>query len=302
MGAFFEIQLRQNCHKSEPKELFLEIQNSLDLLEKDLSLYQSQSAIQLLNQTGSLTVAPDSLRQLVQLSLEAGRKTNGAFDLTVWPLLQFIKSHFKIHTDDPSDQALKEVKAVTSYKLVQLTPKGVQFARPGVKITLDGIAKGYAVDQVAALLAKSQVNDYLLNFSGNMKWSGFSEKNQFWKISRWNSVTQKAFEVPGSKIGSIASSGPDFNQYSKGKKWHHLIDPRTLRPANFWVGTTVLGPSATQCDILSTAFFAMPESELNEVLTKNFPDYQVWTVDELGSSRHFHGRPSADANKSTSRL
>ena len=138
-------------------------------------------------------------------------------------------------------------------------------------------------DKVFEIFNAKSFAGILLNFSGNMKWSGKKADGEAWKIVAWNPVLKKSENIFVPKSGSIASSGPEHNSFSANKKWHHLIDPFSFKPVNYWVQTTVIGKQAEVCDILSTSFFVMKKNKIKKILA-NFPDYQVLVVDANGKS------------------
>lgn len=274
MGTFFEIQVINNCKKPIQKEVFIKVKDILDQLESEMSLYQSQSPISQLNQSGSLQETPAEMLKVLDQALQACAYTEGAFDITVLPVLDLIKKSFKEKKSAPNDGELMALRPLVNCQAVKIEKHKVQL-RKGQKISLDGIAKGYAVDKVSQELKSQGIKNFLLNFSGNMKWQGHKADNSSWKIYAWNAVTQKAEQPISLTEGAVASSGAEFNYYSDDKRWHHIIDPRSLHPAQIWASTTVFGPQATVCDILSTAMYTLTTTQIESVL-RHYPEYQVW--------------------------
>lgn len=281
MGTFFEIQIVNDCKKPLSKDLFLKIKDSLDRLESEMSLYQSQSPISKLNSDGILQAAPTDMLAVLKKSQQACEDTAGAFDISVLPVLELIKKSFKETKMPPTDQQLASLRPLVDCKKIQIQGNKVQLQK-GQKITLDGIAKGFAVDRVSEELNKQGVKNYLLNFSGNMRWQGHKADKSTWKIYAWNAALQKADPLIPLKNGSVASSGAEFNYYSDDKKWHHIIDPQSLHPSQVWASTTVFGPDATICDVLSTATYSLNTQQIQILLKNHYPDYQVWATQADG--------------------
>ncbi len=100
-----------------------------------------------------------------------------------------------------------------------------------------------------------------------------------WSVAILNPVDRGTIPAAISSGEAIASSGVDYASFTKDKRWHHIIDPTTLKPANHVVGSTVIGPSAATCDVLSTAVFVMGPSRTREIMARHYPQYRYWMVD-----------------------
>jgi thiamine biosynthesis lipoprotein len=276
MGSFLELQIVHDCDKKPEDQVFVRIQNELDTLESELSLYQPSSAIRKLNQSGQIpSVSADFLNTLKK-SLWISEKTNGAFDVSIWPLIVLVKKSFELTGKPPGTKEIKKLRNKINYRKIKIKNSSLQFEEMGMQITLDGIAKGYAVDKVSQALLKSGIENYLVNFSGNMRWQGFPPGSDFWKVSLWDYKNKKAAQLIQKSQSAIASSGAEHRNFSEDRVWNHILDPRNLGPSHLWLTTSVVGPEAEVCDALSTATFVMPEAEIKSVFKKHFPDYQVW--------------------------
>jgi thiamine biosynthesis lipoprotein len=285
MGTVFELTLTVPCAQGEGREVFVAAQDLLDKIESELSLYQPESPLSRLNRDGKIANQYSHLSIMVKASLEALQKTEGAFNVAIEPILRKIRQSWKATGQAPSLAELQRLKPLVDLNQVRVDKDEIRLLRPGMALTFDGIAKGYAVDEVAHFLEESNIHNFLLNFSGNMRWKGSRFDGQAWKIAMWNPARQEIQTLAPRPSGAIASSGNEINFYSKNKRWHHLINPKTLMPAHFWQQTTVVGSSAQECDILSTASFVLEEKELRRIFHKNFPLVQVWVVDPQGIQR-----------------
>jgi thiamine biosynthesis lipoprotein len=292
MGSLFEVQITTACQSLAPYEVFIQIQKKLDQIESEMSLYQTDSPINRLNRDSVLQGSFPHLNSVLKFSIENGRRTEGAFTVTVLPLLQLVQSSFEKNNRPPTEGQLQSLRAFLDDEKIAVTESKIQFSKPGLKVTLDGVAKGYAVDVIAKILQDEGYANFLLNFSGNMRWQGVRPDRQARKISIWNPILKNGLPLDLSLQGAIASSGPEVNFYSEDKLWHHLIDPKTLRPARLWAQTTVVGESAQLCDLLSTASFMLSEEKIAEVFQANYSQYQVWVVDLKGQQRKVFPRSS----------
>jgi thiamine biosynthesis lipoprotein len=298
MGTIFEIQFIAKCETSNTKWQN-GVQDLLKDIESEFSLYQPNSPLSRLNRDGRLDVSSELFRQVLRLSLEQESKTLGKFNITVLPVLNLIQKSFTETGHQPSLRQLTRLKPLLDPKNVLIEGTSIRFRKPGMKLSLDGIVKGYAVDKISGYLRENQVQSFLLNFSGNMKWQGLKPNRENWKIQAWNPVHHTTEQILSPLVGSIASSGPEHNSYSKNSKWHHLIDPQTIRPAVLWAQTTVIGPDATECDVLSTASFMMSQSEMKILIQDYFPTYQIYAVDQQGRFFQVAGRKAKNQHRSS---
>lgn len=289
MGTIFEIQLVRNCSAKDDKTLFLKIKKELDDIESELTLYRTDSPLQQLNEKGFLVGDFPHLDFLLRESLSAKKNTAGAFDISIYPVLLKIQDNFKKYKKPPSAEELDLLKDLVDMNSIVVADKKITFAKKGMKLTFDGIGKGYAVDRVAAILTKAGVSRYLLNFSGNMRWLGLRIDGKKWHLAMWNPVLQIAKSIDAGVAGAMASSGSETNHYTEDLHWHHIIDPVSLRPPMLWSQTTVFARGtnikAMDCDLLSTATFVLNSQKIKAILHDSYSLYRVWTVDMGGKTR-----------------
>ena len=119
-----------------------------------------------------------------------------------------------------------------------------------------------------------------------MRWKGSPPKKDRWNLQAWNPIKQVGYKIDIPKEGAMASSGPEHNSFDEKYAWHHLISPKTLRPANYRSQTTVVGTSAADCDVLSTATFVSDDAEVRKILTK-YPGYKAYSIDQSGNQHLF---------------
>ncbi|MFN9065599.1 MAG: FAD:protein FMN transferase, partial [Bdellovibrionales bacterium] len=194
-------------------------------------------------------------------------------------LVRLVKTNFASKGQPPRDIEIQKLRNRIDYKNILIENSSVRFKKPGMQITLDGIAKGYAVDEVSEILLIKGFKNHLVNFSGNMRWRGSPPGAKYWKVSLWNYKTKQAIQFFEKPQGAIASSGAEHASYSKDQLWNHILDPRQLAPPKLWLTTSVMGPEAQVCDALSTAAFVMTEEEIKLTFNKYFSEYQVWGQD-----------------------
>lgn len=303
MGTLLEMQIVDICGR-EHDQFIKSAQNILNSWESEFSLYQPQSPISRLNKNGLLLNPSAIFIEGIQTSLEHFHRTFGQFNILVEPILKEIRQSFKSNQQPPEPSTLDKMNSLLQIANIKITPSDsknmagtdkteqnnsepkIEFLVPGAQITLDGIVKGVAVDKIAELANSEEIPGYLINFSGNMRWRGSPPQKKQWNLKAWNPVLQKAYAIDIPKEGAMASSGPEHNSFDEKFAWHHLISPKTLRPETYWMQTTVIGPSAADCDALSTATFVSDRKTLQLIL-KNYPGYRAYTVNNKGRRKHF---------------
>lgn len=274
MGAVFEIQISTDCHRALGEGIYLAIKKQLDEWESTFSLYQPASELSFINKKGE-SMDPSSLMlELLNLAKHHYVKTHGKFDVAVGAVLSRIEKSFNDYGKPPA----KGDSVFATADDIQIRNQKIRFLKPKMQITLDGLVKGFAVDRISEYLEKHRFHNYLVNFSGNMRWSGFRSPQQYWKISRWDSVKNKAIALPIVRAGAVASSGKDHRYYDAEKKWHHLIDPKKNASAGYWSNVTVTGSSAMICDILSTAVFVSSTADFTKFLKENYSGYKAYAL------------------------
>lgn len=253
-------------------------------LERQFSLYQADSAICALNRSGFL-VAPDpDMVELLKTSLQFYDLTNGAFDPTVQPLWHLYAEHFsseKPDSDGPPEAKLTEALTKVGYRGVLVSNERVALAKRGAAITLNGIAQGYATDRVVEILRGSGLSNTLVNM-GEMRAIGARPDGSPWRVGLADP------DKPGALTETIdlvdravaTSAGAGFLFDSSGR-FTHLFDPRTgLSPALYRT-VSVIAPTATEADGLSTAFSLLPVSRIGDIVAAR-PGMQARLVTASG--------------------
>lgn len=282
MGSVIQLLTVEACSSPRPDQRLPEIQRRVDAMEKSMSLYQSDSQISTLNRQGSLRGLHKDFLAVLQLARAGYVATEGAFNVGVEPALRLIRASLRSKKRPPSDAELERLRPLLNLDRLKIQDDEGRFLTPGMAITLDGIAKGYAVDQIAQDLVAEGVQGFLINFSGNMRAQGAHADGAPWKVALSYPDGQPA-RVVELRNQSVASSGKEHVYFTDDRAWHHIIDPQTLHPSQHWARTTVIGPSAATCDLLSTATFALSAARLEEVMARAFPAYAYWAVSPDGT-------------------
>jgi len=239
-------------------------------LEKVLSHYRADSELSLALRAAR--TGPARLGEDLFECLMAARRTwevsGGAFDPTVAPLVEawgFKGGAGRV----PSDDELKKALARVGFGHVTLDPerKTLALDRPDVALDLGGIGKGFAVDRAAAVLRARGVKSALVDFTGNMYAIGAPPGEEGWPVLlRHPRDPESSLGVVFLKDRAISTSG-DYEKcfVIDGKRYHHLMDPRTGRPSETACQATVLAATATEADALSTTMCVLGPDRGREV-------------------------------------
>ena len=265
------------------EDLQEEIVNKLKEVDDALSMFNKESIISKVNNNEPV-VLNDMFVEVFQLAKEISKDTDGAFDITVAPLVNAWGFGFK-NEQMPDKQAVDSLMTIVGHQKVSYNGKKIVKKDPRITLDCSAIAKGYGVDVVARLLDKKDIKNYLVEIGGEVVTKGISEKRLPWKIGV-TKPTDDALSESGElqtilnvTDKAMATSGNYRNFYYKGKrKYAHTIDPKTGYPVQHSIlSATVLTDRCVRADAYATAFMVMGMEKAKKVLEKN-PDLMVYFI------------------------
>ncbi|MFC0810714.1 FAD:protein FMN transferase [Paracoccus panacisoli] len=220
--------------------------DELARLERIFSLYRTDSELARLNREGALSAPSTEMVELLTLAGVVHGATEGAFDPTVqpvWAAHATAAAAGRAVTDAERRAAL----ALTGWEGVEVTPARVALARPGMALTLNGIAQGFITDRVAARLGALGLTDVLCEM-GEITARGAAPEGGPWPVQLSNG---RALPLSGR---AVASSAPRATVFDPEGRLGHIIDPRSGLPSGQALSlVSVSAPSAALADSLSTA-------------------------------------------------
>lgn len=179
----------------------------------------------------------------------------------------------------PDESALKEAALHTDFELVIIDESAstVYLPDPAMRLDVGAIAKGWAVQKVA----ESTPSGLLISVGGNVCATGpKDESGTPWVIGIQNPDGGDYLHTIYVKMGSVVTSGDYQRSYAvDGKPYHHIIDPETLYPSEYWRSVTVVCPDSGTADALSTALFVLPQAE-GQALLDQYEAEAIWVDDE----------------------
>jgi thiamine biosynthesis lipoprotein len=232
-------------------------------VDRMMSSWLTESDVAKINSSaGSKAIKVDpEVMKLILRAQEAGKASNGAFDISVGAFRGLWKFDQDVDGSVPNPEDVKKRAKLVNYRKVRAQKKAgkVRLARKGMRITLGGVAKGYAVDQAVAILRKLGHQDFILQAGGDLYASG-QPGNRMWKVGIRDPRGDRGtpFAVAQVKNRTFSTSG-DYERsiVVKGARYHHILDPATGKPATRTRSVTVLAADALTADIWSTALFVM---------------------------------------------
>jgi len=247
-------------------------------LEKIFSLFHRNSSIVQLNKQGFLNNPPKELVELLSFSNRISQLSHGAFDITVQPLWNL---HAKYYSKNKNFQSrefqkdLVEAKKNIGFENISINKKRIEFKKKNMSITLNGIAQGFITDKITELLSKKGFSNALISL-GEIRGLGKHNNGNTWKIGFPKIENSKKLpnyvELKNQAISSSAGYGTKFNE-----NYHHLFNPKTGTSANFTKNVTILAPTATLADALSTTIAVMPKEESIKLL-KSFKNVSSYII------------------------
>jgi thiamine biosynthesis lipoprotein len=230
-------------------------------LEAVFSLYRPDSALSRLNRDGNLDDPPFDLLQVLADCARFSTLTDGAFDATVQPLWEVYAAHFGRPDPDPagpSRSAIEAALARVGHDRVRLDARRIEFAAPGMAVTLNGIAQGYVTDRIVSLLRDAGIAHSLVDM-GETRAIGTHPTGQPWSVGLEDPrAPGRIAERIGLSDRAVATSGGYGTQFDAAGRFNHLFDPSDGTTSWRYAAVSVVAEDATTADALSTAFSLMP--------------------------------------------
>jgi len=260
-------------------------------LEKNLDRGVKDGDVWEINQHAGqrpVEVGPETF-ELIKKALKLGEETEGAFDITIAPLIDLWGFYdpegreFEDRTQVPTEEEIEEVLPLVDYTKVEIDEDTREVYLPlrEMQLELGGIAKGYVVDQGVEVLKDEGINNAFIN-AGDIRVIGTREDDDPWQVG-----IREPNDQPGELLGRFAltDAGVDtsgnYERYFEedGVRYHHLLDPGTGYPAPELSSSTGISSTATRADALSTAIFIMGPQKGMEFLEET-PDLEGVLVTE----------------------
>ena len=255
----------------------------LDRIEALMSEWQPETPVSLVNSNaGAQPVAvPEELVRILERGIEYGRLSQGAFDIT-WRgmgALWTFGEDFRV----PGEKEVSEAVRRVDFRKIVLEGNSVFLPEPGMAIGLGGIAKGYAIDRAGMKIRQAGIRNFLVDGGGDILASG-NVNGRSWLVGIQDPRGEQSDLIRKLSVseGAVVTSG-DYERFKivDGRRYHHIIDPRSGYPADKCRSVTVFSSEAEKADVLATAVFVLgPEEGMR--LIKMVGDSEALIVDSSG--------------------
>ncbi len=242
----------------------------MDRLIAIFDRHQSGTAVSVLNARQSLADAPDEFVMLAEKAKDYSLLTGGAFDVTVQPVLTLLERNGnprgELHV---AREDLDAALALVDISGLQISGRRISLARQGMGLTLDGMAKGYIVDQAAAVLKAQGLDHFLINAGGDIRVGGEKRPRAPWTVAVEDPAKQGGYPaVLHLREGAVATSGVYERYFDKSREHNHLLRPATGASPADCLSVTVKAPTAMQADALATALSVMERGAALELVNR----------------------------------
>jgi len=247
------------------------------------SVYLEESIISRLNNNDSTAIADEAFKYIFNKSMEVSRKTEGAFDITVMPLVNAWGFGF---TDPMKLDSAKvdSILPLVNYRNIKLVNGKLIKNNPEIKVDFNAIAQGYSADLIGKILESKGIENYLIDVGGEVLAKGTKSGNKMWKVGIEKPAenaddARKLNAVVNLKNKALATSGNYRRFFVKdGIKYSHTIDPKTGFPVNHTIlSTSVMANDCITADAYATAFMVMGLEKIKSFLKQN-PDLEVYII------------------------
>ena len=252
-----------------------EIEAQMLMVDSALSMFNEQSTISHVNRNEDYQPNP-MFTEVITKALAISEETNGAFDITVAPLVNAWGFGFK-SGDMPTQAAVDSIRQFIGFKKIELKDGHIKKTDPRIMLDCSAIAKGYGCDVVAAYLEKKGIINYMVMIGGEVVTKGINPTRLPWRIGVTKptddtlGIEQETQTVLNVTDKAMATSGNYRNFYYKGgKKYAHTIDPATGRPVQHsLLSATVLAKDCATADAYATSFMVMGMERAKELLEQH---------------------------------
>lgn len=282
MACQFEVFLRASRSPAE-MERAVEALDLIDRLEDQLSVYRHRSEVSQLNAIAAMRPVPveAGLFELLQYASRLSHDTQGAFDLTTGPLIK-VWGFFRRQGRIPDPSEIEDAMQKVGYHHVELNTdqQTVFFRQEQLELNFGAIGKGYALDRCRDLLSTAGVADFMIH-GGNSSVVARGNRTDDPTATGWTVglrhplLPEKRFaeiRLVNQAVGTSGTGNQFF--FHQGKRYGHIIDPRSGRPAEGVLSVTVVAPDAATADALGTAFFVMGRESIEKYCAEH-PDLGV---------------------------
>lgn len=256
LGTEISLAVRHENHAQANAAIDAALHELSYIEHRLMSLYQPASEISRLNRDGVLTDPSPFVVYVLRHAQALSGQTSGAFDVTVQPLWEVYAAAAK-RGSLPEPSAVAAARNRVDWQQLEIRDDLVRFRKPGMQVTLNGIAQGFATDRVLATLRGHGIEHALINV-GEHATLGEAAAGDPWTIGIQHPRHEDAYVALVDLDGRcLATSGDYATTFSPDRACNHIFDPRSGYSPTELASVSVVAPTAMQADALSTAVFVL---------------------------------------------
>ena len=267
------------AYGSNSEEAVSKAVQEINRLDAMFSVGNEDSDVTKINENGSGEVSEETAF-IMNRAMQVSEKTNGAFDITIYPLMElwgFTTKNYRVPESSEIAEALKGV----SYTNVEVNGQQVTLS-DGASIDLGGIAKGYTSSRVIQIMKDCGIEHAIINLGGNVQVLGTKTDGSDWRVAIQNPASENSYLGILSTADKAVITSGGYERYFEqdGQVYHHIIDPQTGYPSDSdLTSVTIVCSDGTIADALSTALFVMGLDGAKELYRSGAIDFDMILFD-----------------------
>ena len=280
-----------NRERACAKDTLRKAEAELRAIEARMSTWLAESEVSRFNAAGrgeEISLSPESL-EVLRLARDATAATSGAFDVSCRPVIE-LWNRAGQRGVPPTEPQLASAREASRWDVIEMTDQGAIKHVASACVDLGGIAKGYAIDRAAEVMSQTGVAGGLIDVGGDLVCFGRPTDGEFWPVDVRNPFEPGVLARVRIQEGAVATSG-NYARYVEiaGKRYGHIVDPRTGRPTEAVQSVTVVAPTAVIADIWATALSVLGPEGVERLPRKvhalmvvgSKDDYQILCTAEM---------------------
>ncbi|MFW6043893.1 MAG: FAD:protein FMN transferase [Marinilabiliaceae bacterium] len=277
-GGIFGTSYHIIYQSPDGKDLHADLKAALDSVNRSLSTYDSTSVISQFNKSSRGTIMDDHFRTVFFTAQKVTEKTEGAFDMTVAPLVNAWGFGFTGQEKVARDKT-DSLKSLVGMDQIEIQDDSLIKHKPGIMLDASAIAKGYGSDVAAKVLERNGCERYMVEIGGEVVTKGKNSRNGPWRLGIDRPIddptaSKRELELVVELSGQALATSGNYRQFyvdeETGKKYSHTIDPSTGRPVDHTLlSASVVAPSCMLADAYATAFMVMGHQKSLEIIKKH---------------------------------
>ena len=254
-------------------------------LENVFSRFRSHSQLSILNASGTLSDPHPALKEVLTKAITYSDLTGGAFDVTVESVLRCYREAAQAGGLPDAEMIAAAQQLVDCHQIV-IDDRAIRLTKPGITVTLDGIAKGYIIDAGAGMLREHGFGHVMVELGGDLQTYGNADSRP-WQVSidqpdRASGDSQLIAQLVNA---AMATSGDYLYTFTPDRRLHHILDPHSGVSPDELSSASVIAPTACDADALATSLMVMG-TDTGLALIERLPDVEALVISKQGSIHH----------------